>query len=95
MKPFLSVIIPAHDGSKRLPLALVDIDKKLSEADYSYEILVVDDDSEDKISDMVARFGRIVKNLKLVDIGGYHGRGWASEKGDVCGAGQLSALCRC
>ena len=64
-----------------MPLALVDIDKKLSEADYSYEILVVDDDSEDKTSDMVARFGRIVKNLKLVDIGGYHGRGWAIKKG--------------
>lgn len=81
MKPFLSVIVPTHNDSQTLPLTLVDIDKKLSEADYSYEILVINDGSENKTSDMVARLSRIIRNLKLVDVGGWHGKGWMVKKG--------------
>jgi dolichyl-phosphate beta-glucosyltransferase len=92
MKPFLSVIIPTHDDFQALPLALVEIDKKLSEADYSYEILVVNDGSEDKTRDMIARFSRAVKNLKFIDMSGRRGRGWAVREGMLKSAGNYRLL---
>ncbi len=92
MKPFLSVIIPAHNDSRVLPLTLVDIDKKLSEAEYSYEILVVNDGSEDKTGDIVTRLGRTVKNLKLIDVSGWRGRGWATREGMLKSAGNYRML---
>ncbi|MEK7566115.1 MAG: glycosyltransferase, partial [Patescibacteria group bacterium] len=56
-KPYLSVIIPAYNEAKRLPLTLIDVNKHLSKADFSaiggsasggdYEIIVVDNNSKD------------------------------------------------
>ena len=37
-KPFLSVVIPAYNEAKRIPLTLIDIDKHLHACDFSYEI---------------------------------------------------------
>ncbi|TSA44428.1 glycosyltransferase family 2 protein [bacterium] len=87
MKPFLSVIIPAYNESQRLPLTLVDIDKKLSEAEYSYEILVVNDGSKDGTADVVNRFSHIIKNLKLIDNKENHGKGWVVREGMLKAAG--------
>lgn len=81
MKPFLSVIIPAYNESKRLPLTLVDIDKKLSASEYSYEVLVVDDGSKDDTSGVVNRFSHIIKNLKLINNKENHGKGWVVREG--------------
>jgi len=81
MKPFLSVIIPARNEAKRLPLTLIDVDKKLSERDYSYEIIVVSGGSTDDTADIVNRFSHIVKNLRLVDKKENRGKGWAVKVG--------------
>jgi dolichyl-phosphate beta-glucosyltransferase len=70
----------------------VDIDKKLSEAEYSYEILVVNDGSEDKTSDIVHRLSRVVKNLKLINVIGQHGRGWAARDGMLKSTGNYRLL---
>ncbi len=81
MKPFLSVIIPAHDDSAALPVTLVDIDKNLSESEYSYEILVVGDGSENRTSGAMNLLSRAIKNLKFLDVNGWHGKGWAVREG--------------
>ncbi len=67
MKPYLSVIIPAYNEAKRLPPTLVDIDRHLSERDFSYEIIVVDNNSKDSTPDIVRRFSSLIKNLKLLE----------------------------
>lgn len=87
MKPFLSVIIPAYNEAKNLPLTLIDVDKKLSEAEYSYEILVVNDGSSDQTSDIVNRFSHIVRNLKLIGGKENHGKGWAVREGMLAANG--------
>ena len=89
MKPFLSVIIPAYNETKRLPLTLIDVDRHLSRADYSYEILVVNDGSVDGTAEIVRRFSQIVKNLKLVDNNENHGKGWAVRQGMLSARGNL------
>ncbi len=83
MKPYLSVIIPAHNEAKRLPLTLIDIDRHLSRADYSYEIMVVNNGSTDATPEIVKRFSHLIKNLRLME----------SEKGKAVAvkAGMLEA----
>ncbi len=81
MKPFLSVIIPAYNESERLPGTLVDIDRRLSHAEYSYEILVVNDGSKDATAEVVRRFAQTVRNLRLVDEPANHGKGWVVRRG--------------
>jgi dolichyl-phosphate beta-glucosyltransferase len=65
-KPFLSIIIPAHNEAERIPLTLVDIDKWLSGRDYSYEIIVVENGSRDNTAEIVRRLQNSIKNLKLI-----------------------------
>lgn len=89
MKPFLSVIIPAYNESKRLPLTLIDIDKRLSERDYSYEIIVVNDGSIDSTAEMTNRLSRIVKNLRLIDNTENRGKGAVVRQGMLSARGSL------
>jgi len=80
-KPFLSVIIPAYNESKRLPLTLIDIDKHLDEQEYSYEIVVVNDGSTDDTAEIVRRFIPLINNLRLIDNEGNHGKGAVVRQG--------------
>jgi glycosyltransferase involved in cell wall biosynthesis len=82
--PRLSVIIPTLNEAKRIPLALLEIDRRLSAGDYSYEILVVDRGSNDATTDIVRRFASFVKNLNLLE---QPDAGW----GEVLKKGMLSA----
>ena len=67
MKPYLSVVIPTHNEAKRLPLTLIDIDRHLSKAEFSYEIIVVDNNSTDATAEIVNRFSHLIKNLRLIN----------------------------
>ncbi len=87
-KPYLSVIIPAHNEAKRLPLTLIDIDKHLKNAEFTYEIIVVDNNSTDATSEVVKRFSHLVKNLKLINCN-VPGKGGAVEKGMLEAKGEI------
>lgn len=67
MKPYLSVIIPAYNEIKRLSPTLIDIDKQLSKADFTYEIIMVDNNSTDGTLDMAERMETLIKNLKVIE----------------------------
>ena len=79
-QPFLSVIIPARNEVKRLPLTLIDIDRHLSKADFSYEIIVVDGISTDGTPELVDKFKDIIANLKLVKLETNEGKGGAVKR---------------
>lgn len=90
MKPFLSVIVPNRADFKPLPLTLLELDKKLSESEFSYEILVVNGGSNDKTDRMISRFGRVVKNLKFLEIKETkenRGLGWILRSGMLAARG--------
>ncbi|MBI3638234.1 glycosyltransferase family 2 protein [Candidatus Wolfebacteria bacterium] len=89
MKPYLSVIIPAYNEAKRLPLTLIDIDKHLSVADFSYEIVVINDGSKDQTAEIVRRFSHLIRNLKLIDNKENHGKGWVVRCGMLESKGNI------
>lgn len=57
----LSVIIPAYNEEKRIARTLVDVDGYLEKQPYEYEIIVVDNNSNDRTSE-------VVKNLETTSV---------------------------
>ncbi len=91
-KPYLSVIIPAYNEAKRLPLALIDIDKHLSEQEYSYEILVVNDGSTDATAEIVERFKPLIENLKILNNKENRGKGAVVRDGMLAARGNWRVM---
>lgn len=86
-KPFLSVIIPAYNEADRLPITLIDVDKHLSQQEYSYEIIVVNDGSKDQTAEIVNRFAGLVNNLRLINNPDNRGKGAVVRQGMLAAKG--------
>ncbi|KKW17150.1 MAG: Glycosyl transferase family protein [Parcubacteria group bacterium GW2011_GWA1_50_14] len=91
-KPFLSVVIPAYNEAERIPLTLIDIDKHLSQAKYSYEIIVVDDGSTDDTAAVVERFTKMIPGLRVTGYGENRGKGGAVKFGMLEAQGRYRLL---
>jgi dolichyl-phosphate beta-glucosyltransferase len=87
MKPFLSVIIPAYNESLRLPATLVQVDRIAEAAEYSTEIIVVDDGSKDGTAGIAERFAATVPNLRVIANQENHGKGWVVRQGMLAARG--------
>ena len=92
----LSVVIPAYNERERLPGMLEDAIatlSKLSKKDtsYSWEIIVVDDGSRDKIHEVVAPFVKEVSSekLRLMHLAVNQGKGGAVRKGALVARGEF------
>jgi glycosyltransferase involved in cell wall biosynthesis len=88
-QPYVSIIIPAYNEAERIPATLIDIDKRLSAVDYSYEILVVNDGSKDNTASIVRGMAKMVKNLKLIDLKDNVGKGGAVKQGMLLATGRI------
>ncbi len=88
-QPYLSIIIPAYNEGERLPSTLVDMDKRLAGADYSYEIIVVNDGSTDNTAAIARNMAKMVRNLKLVDAAANGGKGATVRQGMLLAAGAI------
>ncbi len=80
-KIFLSVIIPAFNEAERIPNALIDIDKHLSLADFSYEIIVINDGSSDNTAEVVSKFIPLVNGLRIITNEKNQGKGKGVRQG--------------
>lgn len=87
-QPYLSVIIPAYNEAERISRTLVAMDRHLSAAEYSYEILVSDNGSDDETAAIVRNMEKMVRNLKVID-GGRGGKGVAVRKGMLEATGHV------
>ena len=88
MKPYLSVIIPAYNEENRITTTLFDIDKYLSEQEYSYEILVVNDGSKDKTAEIIEKLRKVIKKLYLIDRKVNLGKGATVKEGMLKSRGE-------
>ncbi|HEY9122592.1 MAG TPA: glycosyltransferase, partial [Brevefilum sp.] len=79
-KPFLSIIIPAHNEAQRLPPSLEKIDLFLQQQSYSAEVIVVENGSSDGTLAIAQDIARKMPNLR-----GFHeearGKGLAIKRG--------------
>jgi len=78
---FLSIIIPAYNEEHRITNTLEDINQKLQNKNWNYEILVVNDGSKDKTAEVVNNLIPKIKGLKLIDNKENHGKGFVVRQG--------------
>jgi dolichyl-phosphate beta-glucosyltransferase len=86
-RPFLSVVIPAYNEAERLPLTLIDVDRHLSDQEYSYEIIVVISHSTDHTAEIVKRLASFLPNLKYIALSENRGKGFAVKTGMLTAKG--------
>lgn len=82
---YLSIIIPAFNEQDRISATLHDIRDYLEGKQYKYEVLVVNDGSTDRTSEVVKTVLPHMANLRIIDNETNHG------KGKVVRQGMLSA----
>jgi len=85
----LSVIIPTYNEEKNIAKTLEDINRYLSKQSYDYEILVVNDGSKDRTTEMVRSSMSKIKNLRLIDDKKNHGKGYSVRQGLLLAKGDF------
>jgi glycosyltransferase involved in cell wall biosynthesis len=66
-KIYLSVVIPSYNEMPNLRKGVLDkIDHYLSKQKYSYEVIIVDDGSDDGSVEFTEKFIKENKNFKLI-----------------------------
>jgi glycosyltransferase involved in cell wall biosynthesis len=86
--PFLSLVIPAYNEAKNLPGTLLTAWSYLSSRDYAFQLLVVDDGSEDTTADVVREFAGTHTNVCLLSIA-HGGKAAALRAGMLSASGEL------
>ena len=87
--PYLSVIIPVYNESKRVPMTLIDVDRILKDMDFDYEIVVVDDGSTDNTVSVVRKFSEVIPHLRVIENNENHGKGYVVRQGMLQAKGEI------
>lgn len=86
-QPYLSVVIPAYNEAARLPVTLNKVMSYLEGCEHTYEVIVVDDGSEDRTADIVEEQGRDHDHLRVIR-NPHRGKGYAVRTGMLAAAGR-------
>jgi len=95
-RPFLTIVIPAYNEEKRLPGTLEKISRFLGEQPYTSEVLVVENGSTDRTSDVVRSFAeKVAENSPFVLelLHSDQGKGAAVKTGMLVGKGEHLFIC--
>ena len=88
----LSVVIPAHDEAEVVGTTLADLATVLDPEELDYELVVVDDGSEDGTGDVVRRAAEANPRIVCVRNDGPHGFGYAVRAGLDAFSGDAVAI---
>lgn len=91
-KPFLSIVIPAHNEAKRLPPSMEKIDAFLSKQDFPYEVLVVENGSTDDTLAVAESFIEEMPYLRVIHEE-ERGKGLAVRRGMLEATGDYRFFC--
>jgi glycosyltransferase involved in cell wall biosynthesis len=94
LNPLLSLIIPAYNEQQRLPASLAKIQMFVAEQPFSIQVLVVDDGSMDRTSEIVGEFNLVSPYIELLKIE-HGGKGRAVKAGMLKAEGEYLFLCDC
>ncbi|HYU64865.1 MAG TPA: dolichyl-phosphate beta-glucosyltransferase [Candidatus Paceibacterota bacterium] len=76
----LSVVIPAYNEEERISKTLESINEYLSRQNFAYEIIVVNNNSQDKTAALVKEYEKRIHHIRLLDEP-KPGKGYAVTKG--------------
>ncbi len=91
-KPFLSIVIPAHNEAKRLPPSLEKIHSFLSQQAFTYEVLVVENGSTDDTLLVAKSFIEKMPYLRVI-YEEERGKGLAVKRGMLAAKGEYRFFC--
>lgn len=90
--PFLSIVIPALNEEARLPPTLSKIDAYLNTQDYDAEVIVVDNGSQDRTTEVVQAFAEAHPYVRLIQLA-ERGKGRAVKAGMLDAKGDYRFIC--
>ena len=90
--PFLSIIIPAYNEQHRLPSTLEQAFNFLERQDYSYEVLVVENGSQDRTFQVAQDFAAGHAGFRALRESG-RGKGRAVRRGMLEANGEYRFMC--
>ena len=90
LTPDLSIIIPAYNEERRLPRTLDSIFAWTQTRPYPTEIIVVDDGSSDRTSEIVTSGEKKYSGLRLVSNGKNRGKGFSVRHGIIEARGEIA-----
>ena len=86
----LSIVIPAYNEESRLPKTLDCIFAYLQARPYRAEVIVVDDGSSDRTSEIVGALRQKYPGLRLVSNGRNRGKGFSVRHGMLEARGEIA-----
>lgn len=90
--PFLSIIIPAYNEERRLPKTLEQAFVFLQEQDYSAEVLVVENASQDRTLEIARQFAANHSGFRVLQEK-HRGKGLAVRRGMLAARGAYRFMC--
>lgn len=91
-RPFLSLIIPAHNEQHRLPATLERVHNFLHIQPYPSEVLVIENGSTDRTAEAAEAFARKNASTRVLTER-QAGKGLAVRKGMLAASGQFRFIC--
>jgi len=86
----LSIVVPAYNEESRLPKTLDSIFAYLRVRPFRAEVIVVDDGSSDRTSEMVSNSRQKHPNLRLISNGKNRGKGFSVRHGMLDARGEIA-----
>jgi glycosyltransferase involved in cell wall biosynthesis len=86
---YLSVIIPAYNEEPNLSTTLGDVADFLATKEYRHEIIVVDDGSKDRTSEIAAAEARRFESFILLKNPANRGKGYSVKRGVLEARGEI------
>ena len=90
-RPWMSVVVPAYNEERAIGVTLAALREWLDAAGRSYEIVVVDNASQDGTADVVRGLGDERVRLLVNDVN--RGKGFSVRRGMLETTGELRLLC--
>ncbi|MBC7224926.1 MAG: glycosyltransferase family 2 protein [Anaerolineae bacterium] len=86
VRPLVSVVIPAYNEEVRLPGTLEQVVAYLERQDYPWEVIVVDDGSEDRTAEIAEGFAQRYPGVRVIR-NPHRGKGYTVRTGMLAGQG--------
>lgn len=89
--PFLSLIIPAYNEESRLPSTLREVESYLKSQEFSSEVLVIENGSQDNTFSIAQDFAKDHRNFS-VQRASTKGKGFAVRQGMLSASGEYRMM---